>query len=112
MDEPPRGVKPKTFRRPTMAGMAEAGHDSGSSSMRPNPSTESPERALHESALTGPDSTQTLFWAVAIPVTATVGSISLLTAYGGPLYRCLVTRLGETNFPSAILLVEKATPPR
>lgn len=29
-------------------------------------------------------STQTLFWAVALPVTAAVGGMSLLAAYGGP----------------------------
>jgi hypothetical protein len=31
------------------------------------------------------DSTQTLFWAIALPVTAAVGGIALLAAYGGPL---------------------------
>jgi Mg2+ and Co2+ transporter CorA len=38
-------------------------------------------------------STQTLFWAVALPVTATVGGMSLLTAYGGPVLQQHVQRL-------------------
>jgi hypothetical protein len=33
------------------------------------------------------NSTQSLFWAVALPVTATVGGLSMLAAYGGPTIR-------------------------
>jgi len=38
-------------------------------------------------------STQTLFWAIALPVTAAVGGISLIDAYGGPTYRRIVQRV-------------------
>jgi hypothetical protein len=42
-------------------------------------------------------STQTLFWAVALPVTAAVGGISLLAAYGGPPYKRLLQRMGKVE---------------
>ncbi|KAF2831522.1 hypothetical protein CC86DRAFT_140153 [Ophiobolus disseminans] len=42
---------------------------------------------MNTSDVRGMDSTQGLFWAVALPVTVTIGAMSMLAAYGGPWLR-------------------------
>jgi hypothetical protein len=53
-------------------------------------------------------STQTLFWAVALPVTAAVGGLSLLAAYGGPKLRQGVQSLKDRKADLHLLPPKRA----
>ena len=52
-------------------------------------------------------STQTLFWAVALPVTAAVGGMSLLAAYGGPALQRHVQRLKKMRIEVQFFTFER-----
>jgi hypothetical protein len=52
-------------------------------------------------------STQTLFWAIALPVTAAVGGISLLAAYGGPSYRRILQGVGKFEIKAQLPTLQR-----
>ncbi|KAF3041593.1 hypothetical protein E8E12_009247 [Didymella heteroderae] len=53
-------------------------------------------------------STQTLFWAVALPVTAGVGGLSLLAAYGGPMLQRCFQNLRKVRFEVQLITFKKS----
>jgi hypothetical protein len=53
-------------------------------------------------------STQTLFWAIALPVTAAVGGISLMAAYGGPSYRRFVQEVRKLGVKMQLPTLQRA----
>lgn len=52
-------------------------------------------------------STQTLFWAIALPVTAAVGGISLMAVYGGPTYRRIVQRVKRVEIKVHVPAIQR-----
>ncbi|KAF3050681.1 hypothetical protein E8E11_009871 [Didymella keratinophila] len=54
------------------------------------------------------NSTQTLFWAVALPVTAAVGGLSLLAAYGGPMLQRQFQSLKKIRFEVQLITFKRS----